>query len=106
MPALACGTPARELGAAAPAAGVVAHLWSTEPIRSDGQAPVGVARTRMERVADRSRPGEAGNCDRVASPRVSAWWTWKRRRPGRRPIAPEIRGLIRTMAEANPSWGA
>jgi hypothetical protein len=36
------------------------------------------------------------------------FWTWKSRRHGpRRPaIAPDIRALIRTMARANPLWGA
>ena len=36
------------------------------------------------------------------------YWTWKswRRCPGRPAVAPEIRALIRTMAHANPLWGA
>ena len=36
------------------------------------------------------------------------YWTWKswRRYPGRPAVAPEIRALIRTMAHANPLWGA
>ena len=36
------------------------------------------------------------------------FWTWKSRRhgPGRPAVAPEIRALIRRMAEANPLWGA
>jgi transposase InsO family protein len=35
------------------------------------------------------------------------FWTWKsRRRLGRPVIPPNIRLLIRTMAEANPLWGA
>src|SRR4029077_9085523 len=35
------------------------------------------------------------------------WWTWKsRRRLGRPPPPADIRSLIRTMAEANPRWGA
>jgi putative transposase len=36
------------------------------------------------------------------------FWTWKSRRHGpRRPaVAPEVRALIRTMARANPLWGA
>jgi transposase InsO family protein len=35
------------------------------------------------------------------------WWTWKsRRRPGRPTVPADIRILIRTMAEANPRWGA
>jgi putative transposase len=36
------------------------------------------------------------------------YWTWKswRRCPGRPAVAPEIRALIRTMALANPLWGA
>jgi hypothetical protein len=35
-------------------------------------------------------------------------WTWKSRRngPGRPAIAPDVRALIRTMARANPLWGA
>src|SRR5512132_1304390 len=35
-------------------------------------------------------------------------WTWKSRRhgPGRPAVAPEVRALIRTMARANPLWGA
>ena len=35
-------------------------------------------------------------------------WTWKSRRhgPGRPAVAPELRALIRRMAEANPLWGA
>ena len=35
-------------------------------------------------------------------------WTWKSRRPGpgRPTVAPEVRALIRRMAEANPLWGA
>jgi hypothetical protein len=35
-----------------------------------------------------------------------AWWSWKSRRRGRPPIAADIRALIRTMADANPGWGA
>jgi putative transposase len=35
------------------------------------------------------------------------WWTWKsRRRMGRPPVPADIRTLIRTMAQANPRWGA
>jgi putative transposase len=36
------------------------------------------------------------------------FWTWKsrRNRPGRPAAAPEVRALIRRMAEANPLWGA
>jgi hypothetical protein len=35
------------------------------------------------------------------------FWSWKsRRRPGRPPVAPDVRALIRTMSEANPGWGA
>ena len=35
------------------------------------------------------------------------WWTWKsRRRIGRPTVSADIRVLIRTMAEANPRWGA
>ena len=36
------------------------------------------------------------------------FWTWKSRRhgPGRPAIAPDVRALIRTMARANPLWGA
>ena len=35
-------------------------------------------------------------------------WTWKSRRqgPGRLAVAPEVRALIRRMAQANPLWGA
>ena len=35
------------------------------------------------------------------------WWTWKsRRRLGRPTVPADIRTLIRTMAQANPWWGA
>jgi transposase InsO family protein len=35
------------------------------------------------------------------------WWTWKSRgRIGRPPVPAELRTVIRTMAEANPRWGA
>jgi putative transposase len=35
------------------------------------------------------------------------WWTWKsRRRMGRPTVPAAIRTLIRTMAQANPRWGA
>jgi len=35
------------------------------------------------------------------------FWTWKsRRRVGRPGLPPDVRRLIRTMAEANPLWGA
>ena len=36
------------------------------------------------------------------------FWTWKSRRhgPGRPAVAPEVRALIRRMAQANPLWGA
>ncbi len=36
------------------------------------------------------------------------FWVWKSRRngPGRRAVDPDIRALIRTMARANPLWGA
>jgi putative transposase len=35
------------------------------------------------------------------------WWTWKsRRRIGRPTVHTDIRTLIRTMAQANPRWGA
>jgi len=36
------------------------------------------------------------------------FWTWKSRRngPGRPAVAPEVRGLIRRMSQANPLWGA
>jgi hypothetical protein len=36
------------------------------------------------------------------------FWTWKSRRPEpvRPAVAPEVRALIRTMARANPLWGA
>src|SRR5205823_14343467 len=35
----------------------------------------------------------------------SLWWTWKSRM-GRPTVPTDIRTLIRTMAEANPRWGA
>jgi putative transposase len=36
-----------------------------------------------------------------------AFWTWKsRRRAGRPSAAPDVQALIRTMAAANPRWGA
>ena len=35
------------------------------------------------------------------------WWAWKSRRRMGRPIVPtDVRTLIRTMAQANPRWGA
>ena len=35
------------------------------------------------------------------------WWCWKsRRRMGRPTVAVDVRRLIRTMAQANPCWGA
>src|SRR6185436_2587181 len=35
------------------------------------------------------------------------WWTWKSRgRIGRPTVPADIRTLIRTMAQANPHWGA
>jgi putative transposase len=35
------------------------------------------------------------------------WWTWKsRRRMGRPTVPVDVRTLIRTMAQANPRWGA
>ena len=35
------------------------------------------------------------------------WWAWKsRRRIGRPTVAADVRTLIRTMARANPRWGA
>ncbi len=35
------------------------------------------------------------------------WWAWKtRRRIGRPTVPADIRALIRTMAQANPRWGA
>jgi putative transposase len=35
------------------------------------------------------------------------WWAWKSRRRIGRPMVPaEVRSLIRTMAQANPRWGA
>jgi putative transposase len=35
------------------------------------------------------------------------WWTWKsRRRMGRPTVLADVRALIRTMAQANPRWGA
>src|SRR6266851_6432036 len=35
------------------------------------------------------------------------WWTWKsRRRMGRPTVPTDVRTLIRTMAQANPRWGA
>src|SRR5216683_472572 len=35
------------------------------------------------------------------------WWAWRsRRRMGRPTVAADIRTLIRTMAQANPRWGA
>ena len=34
------------------------------------------------------------------------WWAWKSRRIGRPTVAADVRTLIRTMAQANPLWGA
>jgi putative transposase len=36
------------------------------------------------------------------------YWTWisRRRQAGRLPVGPEVRDLIRNMAEAHPLWGA
>src|SRR4029453_16748029 len=34
------------------------------------------------------------------------FWTWKSRRRGRPVIPPDVRALIRRMAEENPLWGA
>src|SRR5262249_56537280 len=36
------------------------------------------------------------------------FWTWKsrRHRPGRPAVPPEVRGLLRRMADATPLWGS
>ena len=36
------------------------------------------------------------------------YWSWKSRKrgPGRPPLEPEVRALIRKMSESNPLWGA
>jgi putative transposase len=34
------------------------------------------------------------------------WWRWKSRRRGRPTLPADLRTLIRTMADANPRWGA
>src|SRR3989441_13308318 len=34
------------------------------------------------------------------------WWAWKSRRMGRPTVTPDVRTLIRSMAQANPLWDA
>src|SRR5262245_6603293 len=34
------------------------------------------------------------------------FWTWKSRRGGRPTVPADVRGLIRTISQSNPLWGA
>jgi putative transposase len=63
----------------------------------------------LERVEAASGSGETGDRNRMA-PRKGFKFFWKcklrRKKPGRPRVSKEVRGLVRRMAEANPSWGA
>ena len=68
---------------------------------------MGVALARLGRLALGGSHRQTGDGHRVASPRVSLFWTWKsRQRTGRPALPPDVRALIRDMSTANPLWGA
>jgi hypothetical protein len=68
---------------------------------------LGVAVADMERLAGGARFGQAGHRADLASTRVPPVLEVKSRfRTGRPATVPEVRGLIRRMAAANPRWGA
>jgi hypothetical protein len=61
----------------------------------------------LDRMANGARDRPAETVIAWHRPRFRLWWTWKsRRRMGRPTVPADIRTLIRTMAQANPRWGA
>src|SRR5262245_36761854 len=66
-----------------------------------------MAFTRLALLANRTGDRQIGNRHRLASSGFRLFWTWKsRRRLGRPTVSTDVRGLIRTMSEGNPLWGA
>src|SRR5713101_7695428 len=77
-------------------------------IRPPRSPPLGVALQAMGWVARGAAHRSAGHCDSLAPAGLPRFWTWKSRRgrTGRPPVASELANLVRTMALANPLWGA
>jgi putative transposase len=91
--AFARRAPARSPGIAAPTAGAAAEAAKVAT-REGGPLALEPA-FKPETVIAWHRRG------------FRLWWTWKsRRRIGRPTVPADIRALIRTMAQANPRWGA
>jgi len=70
---------------------------------------VGVALARLARLALGGSRHQAGDGDRVASPRVSPLLDLAGKAdtaPAAQALPPDVRALIRDMSTANPLWGA
>src|SRR6267378_369650 len=77
-------------------------------IRTPRSPPLGVARKPVGWVARGAPPRSPRDRDRWHRQGFRAFWTWKYRRgrTGRPPVGSELVNLVRTMALANPLWGA
>jgi putative transposase len=88
-------------------AGTATVPTSTAAPGESGPVALGVAVTRVGRLAIGRRDREAGNRRRLASPGLPLILDRKsRRRHGRPAVGADARALIRTMSEQNPLWGA
>jgi transposase InsO family protein len=68
---------------------------------------LGVAVAFVARLANRTRHRQTGTVIAWHRQGFRLFWTWKsRRRIGRPTVPADVRALIRTMAKANPLWGA
>ena len=109
MGAFARDAPARSPGVAPPTAGAAAHPVAAVAARNDG--PLAWLWVVLSRVWTEWRAALV-----IVKPETviawhrrgfRLWWTWKsRHRTGRPTLPADVRSLIRTMAQANPLWGA
>ena len=105
--AFASRAPAETPRSAASTGRAGAHPIAPNATHADGSVAVGGTRAVVDRMAHSTCHREAGDRHCLASTRRPPVWTWKSRRRRGRPTTPtDVRTLIRTMAEANPRWGA
>jgi hypothetical protein len=105
--AVARRAPARSAGLAAPATGAAAHQASAVAAREGRPVALGRALARLDRMANGIVIVKPETVIGLAPTRLPTLVGWTSRgRIGRPTVPADIRTLIRTMAEANPHWGA
>jgi len=107
MGAFARGAPARSPGVAPPTAGAAAQPAAAVAARNDRPLALGRALARVDEWRAALVIVKPETVIAWHRRGFRLWWTWKsRHRTGRPTLPADVRSLIRTMAQANPLWGA